>query len=221
VRAILVRCIVYGIGSTYLRDVLETLARSGIDVAAYINNMPGSVDPEGLAPVVGPSEIVPEWLELPVVIPLITPGYRRKLEAETRALGFSEFPVISDATAVVAQSGVYGEGMLVNAGCVFGAGCRIGRFFLVNRKASIGHDLVAGDFVTIGPGADIGGGCRIDDGAFIGIGAVLAPGVTVGRNAIVGAGAVVIKDVAEGATVVGNPARVIATGGAGYNETAV
>jgi 2,3,4,5-tetrahydropyridine-2-carboxylate N-succinyltransferase/tetrahydrodipicolinate N-acetyltransferase len=40
---------------------------------------------------------------------------------------------------------------------------------------------------------------------------VVINGVEIGANAIVGAGAVVIKDVPAGATVVGNPARVIKT----------
>ncbi len=43
--------------------------------------------------------------------------------------------------------------------------------------------------------------------AAVGTGAVILPGVTIGAGAIVGAGAVVTKDVADGETVVGNPAR--------------
>jgi UDP-2-acetamido-3-amino-2,3-dideoxy-glucuronate N-acetyltransferase len=46
-------------------------------------------------------------------------------------------------------------------------------------------------------------------GASIGSGATILCGVTIGERAIVGAGAVVTKDVANGATVVGNPAREI------------
>jgi acetyltransferase-like isoleucine patch superfamily enzyme len=45
--------------------------------------------------------------------------------------------------------------------------------------------------------------------AALGTGAVILPGVTIGAGAIVGAGAVVTKDVADGATVVGNPARPV------------
>lgn len=49
----------------------------------------------------------------------------------------------------------------------------------------------------------------VQEGASIGGGACILPGVTVGKGATVGAGAVVVKDVAPGATVVGNPARPV------------
>jgi maltose O-acetyltransferase len=49
--------------------------------------------------------------------------------------------------------------------------------------------------VTIGANVWIGGG------------AIILPGVTIGDDAIVGAGSIVTRDVAGGATVVGNPAR--------------
>jgi UDP-2-acetamido-3-amino-2,3-dideoxy-glucuronate N-acetyltransferase len=44
-------------------------------------------------------------------------------------------------------------------------------------------------------------------GASIGSGATILCGVTIGERAVVGAGAVVTRDVAAGATVMGNPAR--------------
>lgn len=45
--------------------------------------------------------------------------------------------------------------------------------------------------------------------AAIGSGATILPGVTIGEGALVGAGAVVTKDVSDGTTVVGNPAKPI------------
>ena len=53
---------------------------------------------------------------------------------------------------------------------------------------------------------------RVKTGAAIGAGAVILPGVTIGAHATVGAGSVVTKNVPDGATVVGNPARSITRG---------
>ena len=49
----------------------------------------------------------------------------------------------------------------------------------------------------------------VEDGASIGGGATILPGVRIGARATVGAGAVVTKDVPPGATVVGNPAKIL------------
>jgi acetyltransferase-like isoleucine patch superfamily enzyme len=52
-------------------------------------------------------------------------------------------------------------------------------------------------------------GATIGPGAKIGANATLLPGVKIGAHALVGAGAVVVRDVPDGAVVVGNPARQI------------
>lgn len=50
-------------------------------------------------------------------------------------------------------------------------------------------------------------------GASIGTGAVILCGVEIGAGATIGAGAVVTKSVPAGATVIGNPARLLAKAG--------
>ena len=59
------------------------------------------------------------------------------------------------------------------------------------------------------PGANIAGGVSIGTGSWIGIGAAVIGRIDIGSYVRVGAGAVVIKSVADGLTVVGNPARPI------------
>lgn len=50
----------------------------------------------------------------------------------------------------------------------------------------------------------------IGERCLIGSGAVILPGLTIGNDVVIGAGALVTKDVPDGATVLGQPARVIA-----------
>ena len=53
----------------------------------------------------------------------------------------------------------------------------------------------------------------IEDDVWIGIGAIILKGTRIGRGARIGAGSVVTHDVPAGATVAGNPARLIAEAG--------
>jgi acetyltransferase-like isoleucine patch superfamily enzyme len=58
-------------------------------------------------------------------------------------------------------------------------------------------------------------------GASIGSGVTIMCGITIGERATIGAGSVVTKDVAPGATVAGNPARVIRSISKGLNAGSV
>ncbi len=115
------------------------------------------------------------------------------------------------AAAIVEPSAQCELGSQVLAGAVVGAAARLGRQSILNTRASLDHDSVAGNGVHIGPGATICGAVTIGDGSFIGAGATVLPFVLIGCDAIIGAGSVVNRNIPDGATVVGVPARVIPT----------
>ncbi|MDQ4086816.1 MAG: serine acetyltransferase [Pseudomonadota bacterium] len=98
-------------------------------------------------------------------------------------------------------------------------GAQIGRnFFIDHGFTVIGETAEIGDDVTIYQQVTLGGtsphdgvpGKRhptIEDGVVIGSGAQVLGPITVGRRARIGANSVVTRDVAEGATMIGIPAR--------------
>ncbi len=113
--------------------------------------------------------------------------------------------------------------------CDYGYNIRLGRGVFLNFNCCI-LDICAveiGDMTQIGPGVQILGAdhprdpaqrramlefgrpIRIGANVWIGGGALILPGVTIGDDAIIGAGSVVTRDVPAGATVVGNPGRVV------------
>ncbi len=106
-----------------------------------------------------------------------------------------------------------GRDVFLNANCVLldvlpiriGGGTQIGPAVQIYTAAhprdpeTRRSGLESGKPVTIGAHVWIGGG------------AILLPGITVGDDAVIGAGSVVTRDVAAGATVVGNPAQAVRT----------
>jgi maltose O-acetyltransferase len=111
----------------------------------------------------------------------------------------------------------YGFNISLGAGVFLNFGCVI----LDVAPVSIGADTRIGPAVQIytadhprdaderRTGVESGCPVTIGSNVWIGGGAIILPGVRIGDNAIVGAGSVVTRDVPAGATVAGNPARIL------------
>jgi len=113
----------------------------------------------------------------------------------------------------------------IQRGAAVGASCKIQSHAFVCDGVRIGDRVFVGHGVTFvndkRPRATAESGALqteadwqlletvVEDGASIGSGATILGGLTIGRDAVVGAGAVVTGDVPAGATVAGNPARVL------------
>jgi maltose O-acetyltransferase len=111
----------------------------------------------------------------------------------------------------------YGFNISLGADVYLNAGCTI----LDSAPVTIGAATMIGPQVQIycadhhrdatlrTQGLERGRAVTIGEKVWIGGGAIILPGVTIGDEAIIGAGSVVTRNVAAGATVVGNPARVV------------
>jgi sugar O-acyltransferase (sialic acid O-acetyltransferase NeuD family) len=119
------------------------------------------------------------------------------------------FARVIHPSAVISSGAYLADGVHVMAGAIIQTLVSIGVNTIINTRASIDHECIIGDHVHIAPGATISGGVEIGDSVLIGAGATIIQGIHVGASSIVGAGAVVKKDVPDGVTVVGVPAKVV------------
>ncbi len=118
------------------------------------------------------------------------------------------FPALYDPSAIADEDSLVMEpGSVITAGCVLTVGCVMQRFSYLNLDCTVGHEGVIGEGSVLNPSVNVSGGVTIGAGVLVGTGAQILQYVQVGDRSIVGAGAMVHRDVPEGVTVVGVPAR--------------
>lgn len=106
----------------------------------------------------------------------------------------------------IGNSSVLGIGSIIIGPVSIGNNVSIAQNVFIsgeNRKRnSLGELIEARESVDVRP-------VKIGQGVWIGYGVVILPGVEIGKNATIAAGAVVTKNVDEGITVAGVPAKPI------------
>jgi len=85
----------------------------------------------------------------------------------------------------------------------------IGNNAKIDHLVNIPHNAYIGCNAVITTGVILCGSSIVKDNAWIGKNSTILNGVVIGEGALVGIGSVVIRDVPSGATVAGNPARIL------------
>lgn len=132
---------------------------------------------------------------------------RLALQEWLAAKGVAPITIVHKS-AFRALDSVIGDGSQVLAMAAVCANTKIGRSVIINTSASVDHCCEIGDGSHIGPGATLTGEIVLGRNVFVGAGATILPRLRIGDGAIIGAGSVVTKNVAPGAVVIGNPARL-------------
>ena len=215
--------VVYGTAGT-ARDILEALEAANADrrhwnILGFLDDNPDLHGQEVMGyAVLGGGDILRTQPALRAVQVVLGMGNDRNLmirkTVRTRLeLGADRFPVVIHPAAVVSRHSEIGEGSVFLSGSFCSNHAAVGCHVLVLQNTVIGHDAVVGDYASFSANISTGGGVRIGEGSYVGLGAAILPGVQVGARSRVGIGAVVIREVPDGATVFGNPARVMKTEG--------
>jgi sugar O-acyltransferase (sialic acid O-acetyltransferase NeuD family) len=114
---------------------------------------------------------------------------------------------IIDQTAIISDTAIIGEGVVITALCSVSSSAKIGKNVVVNTKSIVGHDVILGEHCIISSFVNIGGASSIGENSYVGMGVQIKENTTIGKDVIVGMGSVVHNNIPDEMIALGNPAR--------------
>lgn len=141
------------------------------------------------------------------VVAVGEPSYREMLTKKFEDAEVSLATII-DKTALISPTAKIEKGSIICEFVTIHADVHIGKGCLIQPFTNIGHDIKIGDFTVISSACAPGGVSIFGKRVYMGMNATSKEKISIGDDAVISMGAVVFRDVEDGATVVGNPARV-------------
>lgn len=142
------------------------------------------------------------------IIAFADPAEKRRVALALADRGWQAEIFIHDSAVVGLRTNI-GAGTAVFPFCRISSDCEIGEHVLVNGGSGVGHDAAVGSYSSLLGAVSVNGNAQVGEGVLFGAGSMVYPGKKVGSWARIGLGSVVLRNVPEGATMFGNPARRI------------
>ena len=194
--------IVYGAGG-HGKVIIEIARACGITVVAVLDDHAQTTELLGAPVQIPPKKFLPISLVVSIGSNTLRKAVFERLAAAGEISSALVYPFAS-----ISSTANLGRGTMICAGVVVNTLSQINEGCIRNSECSVDQDWNIGCHVHIGPGARLAGGVSIGDESFIGMGSVILPGITIGSRVIVGAGSVVTRNLPDGVTAFGVPAKI-------------
>jgi len=120
-----------------------------------------------------------------------------------------KFDTFISLSAKIHPNSEIGSGVFIWDNVVVGADAKIHDHVICQSNVIIGHDVVIGEYTIIDTFVACCGFAKIGSRTALHTGAKIAPQVSVGSGVMAGIGSVIIRDIPNGVSVFGNPARAV------------
>jgi sugar O-acyltransferase (sialic acid O-acetyltransferase NeuD family) len=119
----------------------------------------------------------------------------------------ASFVNVIHPTAEVSHAATLGRGLFIGHFASVGAHTTVGDWASIQPHVMVGTEVRVGEGAFVGAGSMVTAGVSIGARSFLGVAAVVSEEASVGADCVVGAKSLVLRDVPDGGTVCGIPAR--------------